>query len=112
MTGKSTFTNITAFLYTRRPDHEIAHLLLRDQCPRHIEALDHPEVLVIPANLQDGRAIRPDSVGPVFSVRRGRLRLRYSARGRNVRWRDPPATDAARQAFEQLFSQAEDFTFN
>ncbi len=92
-------------------DHEIAYLLLRDICPRHIEALAHPETLVIPAHLQDGKMIRPDSVGPVFSLRQGRLHMRYSARGRHVRWRETPDTEAARQALDQLLSQTTVCTF-
>jgi hypothetical protein len=71
-------------------DHEMAYIALRDESPQHIAALCHPQALIIPAHIQDGRIIRPESVGPVFSCRDGRLHMRYSARGRNVLWRDTP----------------------
>ncbi|WP_201092900.1 TauD/TfdA family dioxygenase [Thiocystis minor] len=81
-----------------------------------IEPLERPSaaecVAPVTSGQSPGRTIRPDSIGPVFSVQVGCLHLRYSSRGRNVRWRESPATDAARRAFEQLFSQAKDFTFN
>jgi hypothetical protein len=92
-------------------DHEIAYIALRDASPRHIEALSHPHALTIPPHVQDGVLIRPESVGPVFSRRDGHLHMRYSARGRQVVWRDDAATQAARAAVSQLFSQAGGFTF-
>ncbi|MCG6985737.1 MAG: TauD/TfdA family dioxygenase [Thiocapsa sp.] len=92
-------------------DHEIAYIRLRDDAPHHIIALSHPRALTIPAHVHDGRTIRPESVGPVFSVREGRLHMRYSARTRHVRWRDTPETDAARRALDRLFSRPDVFTF-
>lgn len=79
-------------------DHEIAYLLLRDADPRYIEALMHPQAMTIPANIDQGVEIRPEETGPVFSVdsASGNLHMRYSARTRNIRWRDDAATrDAA-----------------
>lgn len=93
-------------------DHEMVYLLLRDRDPTLIEALAHPHALTIPANEQDGRVLRPASVGPVFSVANGRLHMRYSARGRNVRWRDDAPTRAARAALDELFSRPPDCTFH
>jgi alpha-ketoglutarate-dependent taurine dioxygenase len=92
-------------------DHEMAYIGLRDESPQHIAALGHPRALIIPAHIQAGRIIRPESVGPVFSCRDGHLHMRYSARGRNVLWRDTPDTNAAREALDRLFSQPDVFTF-
>ena len=92
-------------------DHEIAYIRLRDDSPQHIEALSHPEALSIPALVEGNAVIRPASIGPVFSVRRGWLHMRYSARARNVSWRKTPETDAARQALDRLFSTPDVFTF-
>jgi hypothetical protein len=92
-------------------DHEMAYLRLRDESPRHIAALSHPQALVIPAHIQDGRMLRAESVGPVFSVRDGHLHMRYSARARHVLWRDTPDTHAARAALDRLFSRPDVFTF-
>ncbi|WP_296806355.1 TauD/TfdA family dioxygenase [Thiocapsa sp.] len=92
-------------------DHEMAYLRLRDESPRHIAALSHPQALSIPAHSLDGRTLRAESVGPVFSVRNGHLHMRYSARARHVLWRDTPATRAARGALDRLFSRPDVFTF-
>jgi hypothetical protein len=92
-------------------DHELAYIALRDASPEHIEALSDPKALTIPPHVQDGALIRPESAGPVFSVRDGHLHMRYSARSRQVIWRDDAATRAARAALSQLFSQASGFTF-
>jgi hypothetical protein len=92
-------------------DHEVVYLRLRDESPEHILALSHPEAMTIPANVVEGQTLRPESVGPVFSVQAGRLHMRYTARSRNVSWRDTPETQAARQALDRLFSQSGVFTF-
>lgn len=92
-------------------DHEIAYLLLRDEDPAHIAALSHPEAMTIPAHVVDGQTLRPASVGPVFATRHGRLHMRYTARARNIQWRDDPATQAARAALDRLYSRATVFTF-
>lgn len=78
-------------------DHEMLYIALRDQGVHFIDALMHPEALTIPANIQDGKVIRPERVGPVFSVdhKSGALHMRYTARGRNIRWRDDPVTAEA-----------------
>ena len=70
-------------------DHELAYLLLRDENPDYINALFTEDVLTIPANVIDGVVIRAEQTGPVFSVdQRSRLHMRYSARLRNIEWKD------------------------
>lgn len=77
-------------------DHEIAYILVRDRSPEYINALMHPECMTIPASYVDGEQVRPDRTGPVFSVRPGgQLHMRYTNRGRNIRWRDDPLTHEA-----------------
>jgi alpha-ketoglutarate-dependent taurine dioxygenase len=78
-------------------DHELLYIALRDAGVEHVAALMHPQALTIPANVQDGVEIRPARTGPVFSVDpvSGALHMRYTARGRNIRWRDDPATTKA-----------------
>ncbi len=87
-------------------DHEIAYIRLRDQNPDYIEALMHPEVMTIPANREGGTEIRPARPGPVFSVdpATGALHMRYSARARNIVWRDDPATRAAVACLNELLA--------
>jgi hypothetical protein len=84
-------------------DHEIAYILLRDRDPEHIRALMHPEAMTIPANVVDGKELRPEQTGPVFSVRPdGRLHMRYTDRKRNILWRDDPGTTAAVAALKEI----------
>lgn len=77
-------------------DHEIAYILLHEENPDYIQALMHPEAFCIPANVLNGEVIRAESRGPVFSTTRdGRLHMRYSARQRNVEWRNDALTQEA-----------------
>ena len=77
-------------------DHEIAYIHLRDTNPEYIRALLHPEAMTIPANVINGKEIRPDRAGPVFSAdEKGNLHMRYTARTRSVVWRDDGLTSEA-----------------
>ncbi len=87
-------------------DPEIAYIRLRDENPAFIEALEHPECVTIPANIENGREIRPAVSGPVFSYRKDGavLHMRYSARKKNIRWRDDATTSAAREYLSELLA--------
>ena len=85
-------------------DPEIAYIRLRDDDPAMIEALMRPDVLTIPANPQTDR---PARTGPVFSVIRGRLHMRYTARKRNAEWRDDAVTVKARAFLDTLLNGGE-----
>jgi hypothetical protein len=77
-------------------DHEIAYIHLRDTNPEYIRALMHPLAMTIPANIVNGQELRPDRAGPVFSILEdGFLHMRYTARARNVIWREDPLTHEA-----------------
>lgn len=77
-------------------DHEILYLHLRDANPDYISVLMHPGAMSIPANEEAGEEIRTETVGPVFSVdANGNLHMRYSARTRNIKWRDDVITREA-----------------
>lgn len=72
-------------------DHELVYLQLRDENPAYIAALSAPDAMIIPPNIQNNREIRPASIGPIFSVKNdGHLHLRYTARSRNIIWRNEP----------------------
>lgn len=87
-------------------DHEIAYILLRDANPDYISALMHPQAFTIPANILNGEIIRPEQSGPVFSITSaGNLHMRYSARQRNVLWRDDPLTIEAVSFLLDLWQQ-------
>lgn len=77
-------------------DHELTYLNIRDQNPDFIQALMHPDCMIIPANHINSVIIRPAQPGPVFSVRSdGKLHMRYTNRLRNISWHDDPLTTAA-----------------
>ncbi|MDH5710679.1 MAG: TauD/TfdA family dioxygenase [Gammaproteobacteria bacterium] len=82
---------------SRLLDHELLYIYLRDENPAWIEALMHPQAMTIPANTEEGAEIRGAMTGPVFSVDQatGSLHMRYSARKRNIEWRDDKTTQQA-----------------
>ena len=87
-------------------DPEIAYIRLRDANPAFIDAFEHPACMTIPANIENGREIRPEVSGPVFSYESssGVLHMRYSARKKNIRWRDDQTTTAAREFLSELLA--------
>jgi alpha-ketoglutarate-dependent taurine dioxygenase len=89
-------------------DPEIAYIRLRDEDPRFITAFEHPECMTIPANTGAEGEIRPALTGPVFSYgARGEIHMRYSARRKNIRWRDDPLTTAARDFLTEILSETD-----
>lgn len=89
-------------------DHEMAYIYLRDINPDYIRGLCLPDALTIPANIVDGRVIRAAQSGPVFSFDdEGHLHMRYSARKRNIEWKDDVSVLAAVTALECMFRDAE-----
>ena len=80
-------------------DHEIAYLMLRDQNPDYIKVLSGNNVMSIPANISEGKEIRPAVTGPVFSTdAQGNLHMRYTARTRSINWLDDPLVLEAKEA--------------
>jgi alpha-ketoglutarate-dependent taurine dioxygenase len=94
-------------------DHEIAYIRLRDENPDLIAALMDPQAMTIPQNREPSGKLRPASVGPVFSVdpRTGSLHMRYSARGRNIAWRQDRDTQAAVAFLTDMLSGSEPLIF-
>ena len=89
----------------RLMDIDAIYIALRDKDPAYIEALMHPEAMTIPANIEAGAVIREAQSGPVFMVKAdGRLHMRYSARKRNIIWRDTPETVEAVSMIGQLLA--------
>ena len=94
-------------------DQDIAYILLRDDDPGYIKALMQPDAMTIPANEVDGRTIRPEQSGPVFSVdaRSGALHMRYTARTRSIRWKDDEMTRRAVGFLAELLASDSDYVF-
>ncbi len=91
----------------RLMDPEIAYILLRDRNLEFIRALSRDDAMTISANEEEGQdAVRAEQSGPVFSVSPadGSLHMRYSARKRNIRWRDDCATRDAVTALEEILA--------
>jgi len=88
-------------------DHEVAYIRLRDENPDFVAAFMHPEAMTIPANEEANGKLRAENTGPVFALDpdTGGLTMRYTARKRNIRWREGAATQAAVCALERLLSE-------
>ena len=87
---------------------ENVYIALRDENPAYIEALMHPEAMTIPDNVEEGRVIRTAQSGPVFIVKPdGRLHMRFSARKRNIIWRDTEYTKEAVDMINRLLAEEE-----
>ena len=85
-------------------DHDIAYILLRDENPDYIKAFMHPNAMTIPANILNDKEIRAAQTGPVFSIHpTGNLHMRYSARLRNIEWRDDSPTLEAVAFLQELW---------
>ena len=83
-------------------DPEWVYLRMREEEPAWVEALSAPDAMTIPPNVENGVEIRPARAGPVFRVAApyGTLHMRYTARQRNVRWKDDTPTREARAWLE------------
>lgn len=85
-------------------DHEMAYIQLRDENPAYISAFTELDVLTIPPNIENGKEIRGAQSGPVFSMdaQTSTLHMRYSARTRNIEWKDNSLTQEAVACMKQL----------
>ncbi len=94
-------------------DHEIAYLQLRDENPDYIRTLMAPDVMTIPPGKDGEGGERGASVGPVFSIHQatGSLHMRYTARKRNIEWKDDAATAAALAALARILSDDNPYIF-
>ncbi|MDH5356219.1 MAG: TauD/TfdA family dioxygenase [Gammaproteobacteria bacterium] len=89
-------------------DPEIVYILLRQENPEFIEALSHPEVMRIPANIVNEKSLREETASSVFQVSEdfSRLEMRYSQRKRHIIWRDDALTREALAFLNDLLEQA------
>ena len=87
-------------------DPDIAYIRLRDEDPRFIKAFEHPGCMTIPANVTAEGEIRATVSGPVFSYDANHnIHLRYSARKKNIQWRDDPVTTDARAFLTEILDE-------
>ena len=85
-------------------DHEMAYIQLRDENPQYISAFTELDVLTIPPNIENGVEIRGAQSGPVFSLdaQSNSLHMRFSARTRNIEWKNNSLTQEAVACMNQL----------
>ena len=90
-------------------DPQVVYMRLRDENPAYIEALMHSQAMTIPENSDERSAYRPESVGPVFFLdeETGALNMRYSARKRNIVWRDDKDCGKARAMMGDIMAHDE-----
>lgn len=86
-------------------DNEIVYMYLRDLNPDYIAALMQTDAMTIPANEAQGKILRPASTGAVFSINdNGALHIRYTARKRNIIWKDDATLSAAVAALTEFLT--------
>jgi hypothetical protein len=78
-------------------DHELMYILIRDQAPDLLAALMDDDLMRIPPNIQNGRVIRAQESGPVFSIQSDScgLNMRYTSRPRNIVWKSDKRSERA-----------------
>ena len=88
-------------------DHEMAYIQLRDENPQYIRAFMQADALTIPPNIENGKEIRGAQSGPVFSMDSSSqtLHMRYSARTRNIEWKDDAPTQEAVECMKSLLNE-------
>lgn len=91
-------------------DPEIVYIRMRDASRAELAALMHPEAMTIPESIEEDGRVRPPSSGPVFMVGPGdnSLTMRYTARTRNIVWRDDSDTRAAVARLDRLLGHGEE----
>ncbi|MDH3354161.1 MAG: TauD/TfdA family dioxygenase [Chromatiales bacterium] len=93
-------------------DYEMAYLLLRDQSEDLVAALMEPEAMTIPEGVDSEGKPRGKSIGPVFSINQdGSLHMRYTARKRNIEWKDNSVTQQAVTALSKILDSDSPYIF-
>ncbi|MCP3851598.1 MAG: TauD/TfdA family dioxygenase [Gammaproteobacteria bacterium] len=93
-------------------DPDIVYMLLRDENPDYIQALMAEDAMTIPKNVLNGKLVRPDRSGPVFMVtEEGQLHMRYTARARNVIWKEDELTQQARIRLYEILESDSKYRF-
>jgi len=88
-------------------DHEMMYLLIRDRSPQLLEALMSPDLMRIPANVQNNTVIRAEESGPVFSLRKecGGLNMRYTSRPHNIVWKADKRSERALNLIREILME-------
>jgi hypothetical protein len=92
-------------------DPELVYIHLRDHCPNLLWRLFDPTVMSIPPNHENGRLIREQQSGPVFSIDAagGSLHMRYTARQTHIAWGTENEAEAALNALRKAIDACEQY---
>ncbi|MCU7932813.1 MAG: TauD/TfdA family dioxygenase [Candidatus Thiodiazotropha sp. (ex Codakia rugifera)] len=94
-------------------DHEILFIQLMSHNPEYIRILMHPQAMTIPANIVDGKELRPARTGPVFAIYPdGHLHMRYTDRSRSIEWMDDPLIKEAISCLKSLLKTHSSWHFH
>ncbi|MCU7880875.1 MAG: TauD/TfdA family dioxygenase [Candidatus Thiodiazotropha sp. (ex Lucinoma aequizonata)] len=94
-------------------DHEILFIQLMSHNPDYIHVLMHPQAMTIPANIVDGKELRPTRTGPVFAIYPdGHLHMRYTDRSRSIKWMDDPLLKEAISYLKSLLKTPSPWHFH
>ena len=90
-------------------NHELIYIHLYDKNPSLIHSLMQPDVMTIPANIENGQEIRPVQSGPVFyrDTQTNTLQMRYTSRSRSIRWKQDSNVQQAIAMIEACLSNDE-----
>lgn len=87
-------------------DHEMLYIHLREKNPDVVRALMADTVMTIPGDVVDGEIKRIAETGPVFSLTStGDLHMRYTARKRNIIWKDTRDTIEATESISAFLNR-------
>ena len=87
-------------------NHDLIYIALKDENPAYITALMQPDVMTIPANIDNGKEIRAQQTGPVFyrDTQTNALQMRYTSRSRSIVWKQDPMVKRAVAMIEELLA--------
>ena len=89
-------------------DHELAYIALHDENPAFTQVLMSPDVMTIPARVnEDGSIARVSISGPVFSFYRQHIHMRYTARTRSIEWQVSSLVDEARHCLDEILENSQ-----
>ncbi len=94
-------------------NHDLIYIQLHDESPQLATALMQPDVLTIPANIENGLEVRPAQSGPVFyrDSSTATLQMRYTARSRSIEWKQDRNVQHAVSMIEELLTDS-DYVLN
>lgn len=87
-------------------DYELLLIAMYDEDPLLVKLLSHPETMMLPANSDSEGHNRPDRWVPVlYTNSDSQLGMRFTARGRNIQWRNQETQQAMHRVLDLIEQQ-------